>query len=774
MMLSNGFLIFVVLTGIFSVIPQVSAVEIAAEQVVQSSRNLILADERLQESGVKVSKDEAKRIAGSILKNFFDIEIDDKHFQTEIVLRQDDEISPGYIWQIEGHMYDYERSINIDVVVDANNRKIKRFSKHEYVYQQEQPMIATMTEAQAKKIGEDFIKSISPEAFKQVKLTQKDASRQDNGGQSFGNYHFRYMREINGIPFDRDYIAVEIDGVNGKVRSYAYRWDDTLVFPVPEDVITQEKAYQLFKEKMDITLCYIPFTHRCIDAEPVRRVKLVYTPVFSYGNVLDAESGKMIDRTGKRNMEQRVKDLSQNDKENLVKKAKPIRKSGEEIDNGRARQVINQKIKELFGNDYKIESIRYVDRENYWEPGDKRAWSAHFIKKGGSRSMYDYGGRMMIDAMTEQLISVYTHRHEESFDKEFEPKITWEQAYDKAIRLIAMYFPDRLKEIETEQPYPNHVYARGKDRTERRICFRFHRRVNGLAYMDHNIVVSFDSKTGEVMELSCNWDEDLVFPDGNAAITEEEAQEILFGVYEPELAYTAIRKIQDGSVNDMEIKLVYRLQSTTASYSLENIDALTGRFINDLGEKANEPARGFEQKIKGHWAEKELSILASQGVIDAEAFQADQSITVIAFIKMLVRAKGYHDYIGGNEETLKFQNITKENENYRYLQLAVEYGFIENKEGIFKAEAKITREEMIEKLVKFLGYDRLAKAKDLFVLNFEDSADVSAERIGYVAIGKGLDIVGESNGYFRPKDNATMAEAAAAVYKVLDSTKAVR
>ncbi|MEW9124104.1 MAG: S-layer homology domain-containing protein, partial [Thermotaleaceae bacterium] len=68
----------------------------------------------------------------------------------------------------------------------------------------------------------------------------------------------------------------------------------------------------------------------------------------------------------------------------------------------------------------------------------------------------------------------------------------------------------------------------------------------------------------------------------------------------------------------------------------------------------------------------------------------------------------------------------------------------------------------------------LAKAKDIYVLPFEDAQEVSAERVGYVALCRGLGIIGGSGGSFRPQDETTMAEMAAAVYKAMSHIRSIR
>ncbi|NLZ90417.1 MAG: hypothetical protein GX918_00695, partial [Clostridiales bacterium] len=57
--------------------------------------------------------------------------------------------------------------------------------------------------------------------------------------------------------------------------------------------------------------------------------------------------------------------------------------------------------------------------------------------------------------------------------------------------------------------------------------------------------------------------------------------------------------------------------------------------------------------------------------------------------------------------------------------------------------------------------------KGIFVTGFKDQGSISPELVGYVAIAKGLGIVGGSGGYFNPRASLTRAEAAVMLYNYL-------
>ena len=105
--------------------------------------------------------------------------------------------------------------------------------------------------------------------------------------------------------------------------------------------------------------------------------------------------------------------------------------------------------------------------------------------------------------------------------------------------------------------------------------------------------------------------------------------------------------------------------------------------------------------------------------------------------------------------------------------MAVNYGMLDNS-GNFNGDEKITREEMIKYIVKLAGYNKLAEAKDIFVLTYSDVNDINSDSLGYVAISKGLGLTKDSDNKFKPKDLVTITDAAFSMYKVLDSLRNIR
>lgn len=692
--------VFVSILLSFSIIMPAMAQE-ASLSISVNAQAVATADE----SSAKVSKDEAKQIAVKVLKDYFEISADDKKFQVSIQFRQDyryygyyapDSSAASYVWQIDFQSNTNGRNRSVSVTVDTKSGKVTSINSYDYnMYGQDEAAVASYTEDQAKQIAEDFLKKINPDEYKQVIFTEDNLYGYSYMGKGNTQYNFRYIRMVNGIPFDADGITVGVNGVTGKIASYTYNWSDINSFPDIKSAIKSEAAEEIFSKETGMQLNYTSTMDVSSFKANADTVKLAYIFDTTRGYMLDAIEGKMVDTSNLTGQIVRKIDLTDKEKTEFLSKAKGIVSSDKEIDSNRASIVIENYVKDLFGDGYEVESLRYDENSSYMG-SSRKVWSAQFHKKDGFLP-YSKQGSLSVDAATEAIVSVYSNEFMETQDlSEFTPAITWDEAYKKAVNTVAKYFPDKIKEIKTEQTYIEQKnYYNGVEVPERTYYFNFPRVVNGIAYSTNNITVSFDLKTGLVSQIYCNWNDNIKFPDVKNIITAEEAKQLFLKSHPLELAYTPVNKSTAADKPDMQIKLVYRPKSSNNYFTGGYIDAFTGNEISYTGQQIGDKKDAFKEIIKGSWAEKELGILAYQGIIDTADFKPDREITKFEAIKMLVNAKGYRYYAESSNDELKFSNVKKDDSDYTYLQMGVKYGIIDNIEGEFKGDVKITREEMV-------------------------------------------------------------------------------
>lgn len=721
----------------------------------------------------KISQEEAKSIAKKTLADYFEFNIDDTKFQTNVNFNSNDYSGEKRsIWSIHWYNQNEEKQINIDIAVDGGTGRVLNVNKYEYDGKQISQPIASFTEEQAKDIGETFLKKINPQEFKETTIFKDKNSIQYYG---MGNYGFIYNRVINNIPFEGNRISVGVNGVTGKVTSYEITWDTDLKVPTTDKAIDQKGAEDIFNKNTEMDLNYNTYMSKPNSSQEIK-TKLVYTPDPTSPLIVDAVSGKALTGNGEVFESVKSRNITDQQKEDIFKNAEPIPKLESPISSERAEEVIKDKIKELYGEGYELESINY-DEQGYGYMGKGiKIWSANYVKKG----VENYGtpvGQVAINALTEEVVRIDKFNFNDKPEESFTPKITWEQSYDKAIEFIAKNSPQKIKEINTEQKNLNSQnYMYTGDLAKRYITFNFARTVdgvafnsNGISYNNDGINVTIDAKTGEVNSFGCMWQDKLDIPPVVKIISNDEAKKVFLDDNKPTLTYLLFNQSKSVNKSDSKIQLVYSVGNRY--FPLNSVEASTGKLLNIYGENVDNSIDEFKDKIKGSSVEKEALILASQGIIDTKDFNLEGGVTRLQLIKILVNAKGFNPYMQGMNELSFASGIgAKDSTDYKYVQFGVSYGIVEDSKDEFKGNELVTREELAKSLVKLLGYSKIAEIKGLLNFSYSDSSAVSADKAGYLALAGGLNLLEEnSTGKIRPKDTVTMSEVIKAIYTALGS-----
>lgn len=747
----------------------------AEVNVVTENSNSIALSTTINENNSKISKDEAKNIAKKALSEYLGVTIDDVQYQTNVNFTpnyRSESTSKDYVWQISWNSHNQDKNVNINVSINANSGKITNIDNYTYTNSQT-PAVATITEDKAKEIGESFLNKINPKEFSQCKLSDNSDSN-NSLNLNLSGYSFNYYRAVNGIPFLKNYITVRVDGVTGSIRSYNIMWNDNQVPELSKDnIISTDKANDVLKNNLKLKLKYIPTRDQYGLNNLDQNLKLVYTIDSPTSINIDAKDGKVvsnIDLTQKK-----TKDLDASQKKAFIDSYKSLQKLSKELDSNSAEEIMKQIIKDVYGDNYDIQSINY--QENNRSLGNnKSSWYGQFKKKGVTNDSTNQGN-IQIDASTGQLISIrkfnpYNNMiSSDDANTTVKAKLTWEQAYDKAISSVQKYFPDKVKDLATEQTYSPRIDS---SQINRNYGFNFNRLINGISYQNNNINIEFDSITGDLISIYSSWDDALKVPSTDGCISSKDAQKIFFAKYNPKLSYSLINTSKDSKNPVMEVKLIYSMENGLQYSQFNNIDAITGKFVNYNGQQIDNDLKSFKEKIKGSSLENELNILASSGIINTKDFDLNKQVSRLDLIKMLVNAKGYTPYTIKSVEDLKINYAGKKgDETYNYLQMAISYGILENS-GDFKGDEIVTREEMIKDIVKLTGYDKLAQAKDTFIVKYSDAKDISPENLGYVAISKALGYNNDADNKFKPKDKVTIKDAAFSIYKSLGDLRSNR
>jgi hypothetical protein len=192
------------------------------------------------------------------------------------------------------------------------------------------------------------------------------------------------------------------------------------------------------------------------------------------------------------------------------------------------------------------------------------------------------------------------------------------------------------------------------------------------------------------------------------------------------------------------------------------------------------------EDIKNHWARNEIEKLAAKKVIsginDAQ-FEPDREITRAEFAKLLVSSLIINPYFNirmTDSGVPLFADIPKDAWYRVYVDTAAWYGIVKGNDGKYRPDAPITREEMAVMIMRTLNLqeeiDHLAKNPGFYSagkvpldnVNFNDHDKISGWALGSVILAQQKGIIkGDNSGNFKPKSNATRAEAAVVILRAM-------
>ncbi len=181
-------------------------------------------------------------------------------------------------------------------------------------------------------------------------------------------------------------------------------------------------------------------------------------------------------------------------------------------------------------------------------------------------------------------------------------------------------------------------------------------------------------------------------------------------------------------------------------------------------------APSFSDVPRTHWAYKEITAMAEKGIIkgyEDGKFRPNNHITRAEFAKIMIAAAG----IDINKRDLKqtFEDVPEWHWAFYYVEYAKPYltGYKSGSRYTYKPDQYAVREDIAVALVRLLGYDRNHKPDLSVVSRFKDDDKISPALRPYIAISIQTELMKGYNGYFRPQDEITRAEAASLLYRAL-------
>lgn len=190
-----------------------------------------------------------------------------------------------------------------------------------------------------------------------------------------------------------------------------------------------------------------------------------------------------------------------------------------------------------------------------------------------------------------------------------------------------------------------------------------------------------------------------------------------------------------------------------------------GEDSSDNGTK-NDNKDKFPDMTGYDWAKKAVEYLYDKGIVAGDEngnFNPKNSVTREQFVKMVAAAAGLKDASGDMNFTDVINGAWYESSIYAAVDAGIVSGYPDGSFGVGK---EITREDMAVLLKRML--DKTGKTNINKGAEFSDTAEISEYAKESVLYMRGAGVInGFENGDFKPKKNATRAEAAQMLYLAL-------
>lgn len=670
---------------------------------------------------------------------------DDYSFQSNISTSGEKKI-----YQLNWNSKDKMNTASIYVTIDEDGM-VTSYSKYTQDDYKQGSKLPKLSRQDALAKAGQYIESIAPGLMKQLRYEEANQSSIMDSG-----YYMNYYRIVNGIPFYNDRVTVYINRDTGALQNYSRQWTDIASFPSAAGTMTLKDAQKAYTENLGLRLIY-----KYAQVDDVLNTYLAYAPIYDNGSFgIDAFTGE----------KRRISfgyGIAFNDSMAMAKQkaavetAAGVQLSPEELKAvEEASKLISQEDAEKLArgseflgltDSFKLQSY-YLN--SGWPDKTQYSWSLYFVKPADDKTAYTDNVSVMLDAKT-GLITGFNSGT--PVNPNTKPINDLKTAKAEADAFLNKYYPQYVKQTEYDK-LTSESYMSGSEQNTY-YSFVYYRMVNGIPFPDNGITINYDNMSGKITGFNMNW-----FNTGftnNKVIGIDAASAKLFAKVGLEKQYRLdytdnnAKILPPAAPENAKAVLVYVLKNDKPLV----ISATDGALLNSDGSEYKEPVKVSYTDIKGNAAEKQIMVLADNGIyLEGSQFKPNAAITQLDFLTLLSKTLNYYVPVH------PLKSAGQDNDDlYAFLQ----------REGVIKAgekapAANVTKEEAVKYLVRALKYDKVADIKGIFDISYKDKAGIDPNLTGYVAIAAGLGIVSR-NGSFNPKAKITRGESAIMIYNYLQS-----
>lgn len=680
---------------------------------------------------------------------------------------------------------------NISVAIHADTGKLIHFYRNVNDPDMKPSYPPKTSLKDAKQVAEAYLSELYPEEFKSARY---NTSFEDNFRTPLNGdvrYSLRYDRTVNGIPFPQNGLNVTVDG-KGEVVEFSYSWEQDAKFADASGVIGMEKALEVWKKESQVVASYFrPWNYK-------KELPLV-TAYRLNATALDALTGKAWPESAKPSGEE---------KPLTVKPLGAAPQAGAMLTQEQAVAAVTSTFKLPEGA--VLQHASYNEYSPYPGAGTPEGtwninWNVPEEKAEGQDKakilpyqMYIYA---TVNAETGEVRNFNTNSYFGPYGQTEikDEKVTYEAGMTQAAELVKKLVPHMTHQLVPVHMDPD-VYPVEMRNTMPTHSYSFKRVIDGMEAGGEMVSVNIDRKTGEVVNYSNNLTS-LAYPETKPAMIDpDQAKEMWLSQYNLELQYVMPKgsgyypyyggipyekynlMVAAGEIpgavpgeapaeKPAYVPVYIPVMKNNNMYNVY-LDAATGEWRNSENGNLAVIGKVRATDTEGHWAGRELDLMVEYNALALEDGQVspDKIATRGEMIKMLLTAmNGGHFYAYyDTARAASFADVKNGSALFAYVENAVDRNLIDrNPSGNFNPDEPMTREEMAELIVRALGYNELAKKKDLFRLDIADADSVKFQ--GHVALVLGLGIMTASDeDLFRPQEEVTRAQAAVAFFRYLE------
>ncbi|MBR5307670.1 MAG: S-layer homology domain-containing protein, partial [Clostridia bacterium] len=518
-------------------------------------------------------------------------------------------------WETKSGEEKYERVIaNCD-----ENGNITSYTHRDYnkVY----GTLPTYSKAELEKTSNDFLASVVPEVYANVKLEDSYGS-----GIYSGQYTYYYTRYIDGYLYPDNYVNVSVDYNTGVVTQMSIDYDYKLNIAKPEAIITPEKAEEILGTKQKMILTYLTKNDYNEETkENTVKAFLVYKPETSYLAV-DAGTGEIYDTKSSWSVND---SMGSGGGVNATLKGEAAMGPMESAKDEAGYELTEEElagVKELEGLISKEEAIKAVTENKYLyvnpaltavdarleknynaQPAStyrndngSYIWYINFSNPVIDNKYYTYAyADATVNAETGEIISYscslndYYYYTNNKLDIP-EVKYNEDEARKIAEEFLTEFAKDKFESsVETFHGEENVIKRTSDGKIEEygAHSFRYTRVNEGIQFTRNSISVGVDGVTGKIHNFGYNWWTNVEFESPKEAMSPEKALSALLSnegygvIYERNVTYI-YNPLTDSSKKDICVAFVASLLMTKDNGG--DIDKVIDKYAKNIDrEKLN-------------------------------------------------------------------------------------------------------------------------------------------------------------------------------------------